>query len=156
VTGQAGATLAARSDRADEYAIADPVPSYAGTQLFDYADRLVPDNQTFPDGILAAHYVQICSADSRKRHANNCLTRTRARPLNFFNSNLVFAVKDRCSHAFHRVFASSHVPSQNGHDPCQQESAVSEIEKELQCGVLGFDCGILLIETGPAKRNRNV
>jgi hypothetical protein len=67
----------------------------------------VPDNQAFSDWILAAHNVQIRSANSRQRHPNDCLARARSRPLNFFNSNLIFTVKDRCSHAFHRCVSSS-------------------------------------------------
>jgi hypothetical protein len=115
----------------------------------------VPYNQTFPDRILAAYYVQIRSADSRQRNANDCLARTRTRPLDFFNSNLVFAVKDGGSHEFHGVFCLLITPLSKPRTIRASRNLrwarVLKSRNESRCEVLGFDWGILLIESGPPK-----
>src|SRR5882724_8620024 len=101
MTRQAGATLAAGRDRPDQNAIADFVSRYAFAQLVDHADRLMPDHETRLHRIFAPQDVQIRAADGREGDANNCLAHARMWPLDLFNSDLVFAVKDSCAYFCH-------------------------------------------------------
>ncbi len=73
VAGQAGAALAARRDCADEHTLADLVAGDAGAELVDDADRLVADDQSRSDRVLALEDVDVGAADRRRGDADDGL-----------------------------------------------------------------------------------
>ena len=76
---QAVEALAARRNRADDDPLADLVLSFEpGAELLDDADRLVAEDESRPDRILAADDVDVRSADGRRGDANHRLARSAA------------------------------------------------------------------------------
>jgi hypothetical protein len=94
LAAQAGAALAARSNRADQHAITDRVAGDAGAELADHPHRLVSDDQAAAHRVLAAQDVQIGAADGRQGDSYDRLTRTGGGPWNLLDTDVVDAVED--------------------------------------------------------------
>jgi hypothetical protein len=62
---EAGETLAAGGDGADDDALPDLISRHARSQLLDHADRLVADDAAALDRVLALEDVDIGAADGR-------------------------------------------------------------------------------------------
>jgi hypothetical protein len=90
--------LATRRDRADEHAIADVVSGNAFAELFDNAHRLVADHQTRSNRIFTSDDVKVGSANRGERYADNSFACAGAWLCYLFDSNLVLAMKNICSH----------------------------------------------------------
>src|SRR6476659_2410304 len=76
--------------------------------------------------------MQISAADCRQRDSNNSFTDTGMRSVNFFNADIVLAVKNICFHFFHFIYRSTNLRkalkqhanniSKRGCNPTDQES----------------------------------
>ena len=98
VARQAGATLAARRDRADEDALADLVAGDAGAELFDDADRLVADDQARSDRVLALQDVDVGAADRRRGDADDGLADAGAGLRDRLDTDVARSVEDGRAH----------------------------------------------------------
>src|SRR5690349_10568401 len=98
MTRHTRATLSARCDGADEYAIADVVSGNALAKFFDHADRLMADDETRLNWILAPDDVQVSSTNRGQRHANDGFTRSRARFVDLLDPDSVLTSKNVCFH----------------------------------------------------------
>src|SRR6185369_626322 len=90
--------LTTRSDGSDEHAITDVVTRNSVAELFDDADRLVTNDQTRSNWILASDDVQVCAANSRERYADDGFARAGAWFWDLLNTNLVLCMKNVCLH----------------------------------------------------------
>jgi hypothetical protein len=82
------------SHGADEHPLAEGVAGDTLPELLDDADRLVPDDASCVDGVLASHDVEIGAADGRERDANDRLSGSGPRALDLLDAELVDASKD--------------------------------------------------------------
>jgi hypothetical protein len=95
------AALAARRDGPDQNAVANFVTGHARPQFLNDANRFVTDDQAGSHRILAAHNVQIRSANSRERDANDSLANPRVRPRHFFHPNVIHSPEYGGLHRVH-------------------------------------------------------
>ena len=98
LTRQAGAALSTWRNRADQNSVADFITGNAVTELFDYPNRFVANNQTGAHRIFAAHNMEIRAANCRQRDSNNGLADSRMRARHFFDSDISGSAENRCSH----------------------------------------------------------
>ena len=72
---QRGMAVSAGADGARDHALALDVALDGGSQLFDHADRLVPDRQPACDGIFALQDMDIGAADGGRRDPDQGIQR---------------------------------------------------------------------------------
>ena len=71
--------MSAGRDGARDHALAFDVALDGGAQLFDHADRLVPDRQPACDGIFALQDMDIGAADGGRRDPDQSIQRPHIR-----------------------------------------------------------------------------
>src|ERR1051325_7083407 len=100
--GETRMALAAGRDGADQDAVADRVTGHAGAELRDDAGRLVPDDESRPDRILATDDVQVRAADRRRGDLDQRFAGTGNGARNVFDADVADAMKNRGAHRVRR------------------------------------------------------
>jgi hypothetical protein len=100
--GEARPALPAWSDRTDQNTLADFVAAHAITKLFNYAHRLVPDDESRFHRIFAPQNVKIGAANRRQSDSNDGLANANLRSRNFFHADIVRSAKNIRPHCVSR------------------------------------------------------
>ena len=95
--------MTAGRNSADQNAIADLISGQSFAEFFDHANRLVSDHQSRFHRVFAAQYVQVRPADGGERNSDYSFIDAGARLWHFFNTNVVWSVKNVGSHFSHCV-----------------------------------------------------
>src|SRR5262249_61860469 len=110
--------LPARRNRANDDALSHRVePVEPGAELVDHADRLMADDQSRPDRILAAHDVHVGPADRGCRDADDPFARARNGPRHLLHVGVILAFEDDRLHGLHMTLLAA--VARNGRWPTQ-------------------------------------
>ena len=99
--GKARAALPAGRDGTHQHAVADVVAGDARAELHDHPHRLMADDQPGLHRVLAAHNVQVCTADGCRCNAQQRFARSHRGFGHGLNTDVIDTVKHIGQHGFH-------------------------------------------------------